>query len=174
MAYLRELVTGGQCKASHAGRRSKGGGFYCCLRTDGHRGFHRDSKGYPWVTKPKKTMSGARSSAAIIAESVTEAQVQASVRDKADMLGWTVFFTWNSRHSEKGDLDLRLIRPPRVVFIECKTEKGTLTPEQERTIKLLNGCPGVEVYIARPSNLEAIQDILQHGFLGHRIAEVKR
>ena len=100
----------------------------------------------------------------IIAQDMTEAQVQAAVRGYAEILGWTVFLTWKSLHSPKGELDLRLIKPPRVVFIECKTEKGKLTPEQKRTWNLLRQCPGVEVYVVRPSTLELMRDNLEHGW----------
>lgn len=105
----------------------------------------------------------AKIAAELVAQDVTEAQVQAAVRDMAEILGWTVFLTWRSIHSPKGELDLRLIKPPRVLFIECKTEKGKLTLEQKRTYDLLRQCPGVEVYIIRPSHLDAIRYILQHG-----------
>ena len=45
-------------------------------------------------------------------------------------------------HSPKGEPDLRLVRPPRVVFLELKADKGKLTPEQTEGLDLLGPLPG--------------------------------
>ena len=134
-----------------------------CLRCPGYEepGYPNGDAWHRFKEDEKRRKAMTKSSAQIIAQDVTEAQVQATVRDMAVILGWTVFLTWKSLHSPKGELDLRLIKPPRYVLIECKTEKGKLTPEQTLIYELLRQCPGVEVYVARPSNLEEIRDILQ-------------
>jgi hypothetical protein len=67
----------------------------------------------------------------------------------------------------KGFPDLVLARPPRVIFAELKTAKGKLGPEQENWLAALTACPGVEVYVWRPDQLDDIAQILR---LGRRAA----
>ena len=57
---------------------------------------------------------------------LTEAQLQASVIAAARELGFLAYATYRSTHSEPGFPDAVLIRPPRVLFIEFKTEKGRI------------------------------------------------
>ena len=49
-----------------------------------------------------------------------EASFQRTVIALAEWSGWTVHFTHNSKHSPPGELDLRMIRPPRVAIAELK------------------------------------------------------
>ena len=58
---------------------------------------------------------------------ITEKEFQATVIDMARTFGWMVGFTHDSRRSEPGEPDLRLVRPPRVIFAELKTVKGKLS-----------------------------------------------
>ena len=85
---------------------------------------------------------------------------QPAVVELARWLRWTVFFTHDSTRSPKGELDLRMIRPPRVVIAELKVGDNALTPEQRQTIALLEDCPGVEVYVWRPDDWPAIEAAL--------------
>ena len=89
-----------------------------------------------------------------------EKQFQVALREYAELMGWKVFATWHSIHSPKGEPDLRLVRPPRVVFAELKSERGKLTPSQAEVISLLEECPGIEVYLWRPSDWDAIERVL--------------
>jgi hypothetical protein len=91
---------------------------------------------------------------------VTEKQFSQQVVGIAHLLGWTVFRTWSSRHSPAGEPDLRLIRPPRVIFAELKREKGKATALQEEALDLLRQCPGVEVALWRPSDWDNIVEVL--------------
>jgi len=92
---------------------------------------------------------------------ITEKEFQATVRGLAEAFGWTVFCTWQSRHSPAGEPDLRIIRPPRVIFAELKSEQGELTHWQDESLRLLGNCPGIETYLWRPSDLEDIERILK-------------
>ena len=58
-----------------------------------------------------------------------------------------------------GALDLILIRRPRIVWAELKTDDGKLTPEQEREIDDLRAC-GQEVWVWRPGDLDSIAKVL--------------
>ena len=59
-----------------------------------------------------------------ITERGSEKEFQQAVRDLAKLRGWMVWCTWNSLHGPAGEPDLRMVRPPRVIFAELKTEKG--------------------------------------------------
>ena len=59
----------------------------------------------------------------------------------------------------KGEWDLHLYRE-RVVVIECKTEKGTLSPEQEHWGYVYEGA-GQEHYCLRPSDFERVMKVLE-------------
>jgi hypothetical protein len=91
----------------------------------------------------------------------TEKDFQAAVREYAELHGWTVFSTWNSRHSPNGEPDLRMVRPPRVIFAELKSAKGKLSAAQAHVIDLLRLCDGVETYIWRPGEWPLIEGILE-------------
>ena len=78
---------------------------------------------------------------------VSEKAWQNTVRKAAEAMGWRVLTTWNSKHSPRGEPDLRMIRPPRVIFAELKSANGHISPDQEEVIYLLRDCPGVEVYV---------------------------
>jgi hypothetical protein len=104
---------------------------------------------------------------------ITEKDFQATVIDLARSLGWIVGFTHDSRKSEPGEPDLRMVRPPRVIFAELKTAKGKLTkgrsnksgrwlPGQDQWQDALISCPGVEYYLWRPDGLDGeIERILR-------------
>jgi hypothetical protein len=84
---------------------------------------------------------------------------QAQVVDLARRLGWRrIYHTHDSRRSAHGFPDLVLCRD-RVVFLELKCETGKLTEEQRGWLDALRGA-GVEAYVARPRNLQALAEIL--------------
>lgn len=70
----------------------------------------------------------------------------------AKTLGWRTYFTWTSIHSPRGLPDLVLVRPPRLVFIELKSEKGKVSPEQQEWLDDLAAVPGVVAIVVRPSD----------------------
>lgn len=92
---------------------------------------------------------------------MTERDLQASLIDVAETFGYEVYHTYDSRRSQRGFPDLSMIRPPRLIFIEVKTEKGRLTRDQELWRDYLERCPGVEYYLCRPSNFDEIIEILR-------------
>ena len=96
----------------------------------------------------------------VIAELLSEKEFQAQVRAVAQCLGWTVFCTWNSRHSPAGEPDLRMVRSPRVIFAKLKSAKGRITPKQREALAMLKECPGIECYLWRPSNWDEIEEVL--------------
>lgn len=87
--------------------------------------------------------------AAILRE--TEAQFQAKVIQWARLNGWMHYHTHDSRRSPEGFPDLVLVRPPEIVYVELKSEKGKLTTRQQVWIGALEAC-GQETFVWRPSD----------------------
>jgi hypothetical protein len=48
-----------------------------------------------------------------------------------------------------------------LVFAELKSERGKLKPEQEAWLEALRQVPGVEVHVWRPSDMDAIAEVLR-------------
>lgn len=106
-------------------------------------------------------------------DAVPESDVQAGVLKVGRDAGWIGWFTRDSRRSPTAEPDVRLVHPEwhRFVLIECKTERGKLRKGfwgkkglwnhgQDEARDALMACPGVEYYIAKPSNLDEIYAIL--------------
>lgn len=98
---------------------------------------------------------------ALVALPFTERDLQRQVTDIAKMFRWQIYHPFLSKWSEKGFPDLTLIRPPRLVFAELKRDKAKTTPAQDEWLELLGACPGVEVYVWRPADLDAIVAVLR-------------
>jgi RecB family endonuclease NucS len=97
---------------------------------------------------------------------MSERELQYNVIDYARKLGYTlIYHTWNSRHSPAGFPDLVLCRVSdgRCVYIELKSQKGTVKAPQQEWLDGLEAC-GQEVYVFRPSDLDSdrIINILQY------------
>jgi len=83
---------------------------------------------------------------------MSERDLQRIVVDAARLHGWRHYHTYNSQRSTAGFPDLVLVRPPRIMFVELKTERGRLTLEQAIWIRELERC-SVEVYVWQPHNI---------------------
>lgn len=89
-----------------------------------------------------------------------EKAFQAQVLELARLSGWLCYHTFNSRRSVPGLPDLVMVRPPVIVFAECKTETGRLRPEQRTWLDALGACESVEVRLWRPSAWPEIKEVL--------------
>lgn len=65
-------------------------------------------------------------------EAMTERVFQDAVTEFAQLHGWLVYHTHDSRRSAPGFPDLTMVRNGRVVFAELKTERGRVTADQAR------------------------------------------
>ena len=110
---------------------------------------------------------------------ISEKQFESQVKDLAKIYGWKYYHTWRSIHSPAGFPDVVMVRPPRLIFAELKSEKGKLTVEQEEWLATLRECGSypsssfiddkgisvtyqrIEVYLWRPSEIEKIAEILK-------------
>lgn len=108
-------------------------------------------------------MSG-RPNSATLCPMISEKQFQAQVVELAGYCGWLVYHPHDSRRSAPGFPDLVLARPPRLVLVELKTDKGQIRPEQRVWLEALSGCvEAPETYIWRPADFENIQATLTPG-----------
>ena len=57
--------------------------------------------------------------------------------------------------------DLALVRPPRFLLAELKTDKGMTTPSQDEWLALLSSCPAIEVYLWRPHDFNDVVEGLR-------------
>jgi hypothetical protein len=101
---------------------------------------------------------------------IDEKSFQAAVVEMAQRLGWLVYHTYDSRRSEAGFPDLTMVRGGRLVFAELKGAKDVLSAEQFVWLTKLQACrttfvgagaAGPEVYVWRPSDMDAIEAVLR-------------
>lgn len=98
-----------------------------------------------------------------LASMMPERELQQAIEDHFRERGWFVYHARTAPGSEPGLLDLVMMRPPRVIFMELKSMKGKLDerlrysrrgnrvlPTQKEWFDGLEECPGVETYLIRP------------------------
>ena len=87
-----------------------------------------------------------------VAKAMPESELQDNVVGLAVTAGWElVYHPYDSRRSNPGYPDLTLCRPPRIVWVELKTQAGRFEPEQPLWLDGLLAC-GAEVYVWRPQH----------------------
>ena len=98
---------------------------------------------------------------------ITEKQFEGQVKDLAKLFGWKYYHTWRSIHSPAGFPDVVMVRPPRLIFAELKSEQGKPSDKQQDWLDILKECQRdfsfrmPEVYLWRPSQFEEIANILR-------------
>lgn len=104
---------------------------------------------------------------------ITETELQSTVENIAKLNHWHWYHAPDNRpvisrngtryvqNIRAGFPDLVLVRATdsRLIFAELKKETGTLSAEQALWLDLLRLC-GAEVYVWRPSDLPAVQEVL--------------
>lgn len=106
---------------------------------------------------------------------ITERDFLAQVIDLAHVYHWRVAhfrpsrtkYGWTTavQADGAGFPDLVLVRPPRCLFVEVKTETGQPSDKQYEWLRELSGCPGISVCIWRPHQFEEIAQILSQDIL---------
>ena len=112
-----------------------------------------------------------------------EYQLQSQIAQLAHLLGWeTIAFrpamtkygmrTPGTGSMAKGWPDMTLVRARdrRLIFAELKSDKGKLSPDQERVLDVLRALVGryslaqavtVEVHVWRPRDFDQIEQVLR-------------
>jgi hypothetical protein len=109
----------------------------------------------------------------------SEAAFQRAVMNLATLYGWACYHAPDNRPIKTtsgrvrkqavvaGYPDLTLVRDGELIFAELKAEKGRVRPEQTRWLEKLDQVPGVETYVWRPSDFDALHARLAQG--RHRV-----
>ena len=92
----------------------------------------------------------------------SERALSQHVFDLARTLGWMAarYPTWHRTSTTAGFPDLVLVRPPRLLFVELKSERGELTAAQQDWWRAIAGVPGVEYYCWRPRDRDRWLEVL--------------
>lgn len=110
---------------------------------------------------------------ALMNSQISEAAWQAQILELAALNGWTAFHIpdalFKALHAQgrakgyqmpqAGFPDTVLVRPPRLVFAELKSESGSLTNAQKIWLELLRACH-VEVYCWKPRDWDVAKETL--------------
>lgn len=93
---------------------------------------------------------------------VSEKDWQLQVIELAELYGWRVYHTFDSRRSNPGWPDLVLCRPTsgELLYVELKTDKGRLSAAQRAWLDALAAC-GQETHVWRPRDFDAVHDRLK-------------
>jgi hypothetical protein len=112
-------------------------------------------------------------------ENLREAQWQQRVLDLAKLCGWRVAHFRPGRTSTgwrtaveadgAGFPDLTMVREGRLLFVELKSERGRVTPEQRVWLAALSAVPGVETYLWRPSDWPAVHRVLARDLISSNL-----
>lgn len=94
------------------------------------------------------------------APALTEKQWQQQLVDLATIRGWLLYHTHDSRRSAAGFPDLVLLRGPRLVVAELKTDSAPGPTEAQRRWLQAFAATGAETYLWRPRDLREAQAVL--------------
>lgn len=86
---------------------------------------------------------------------LTEREWQGLIVQFARLHGWAVMHHLDSRGTEAGWPDLVLIRPPELLIVELKSERGKVSAAQQNWLDALSAC-GVETGVWRPSDERSV------------------
>lgn len=102
---------------------------------------------------------------------ISERDFLKQVIDLAHIFGWKIahFRPAKTEHGWRtavqadgaGFPDIVMVRPPRLIFAELKSDKGKLTKTQAQWLWELRKVAGIEVYIWRPRKFDRIIERLQ-------------
>ena len=95
---------------------------------------------------------------------ISERELAATVDAMAERFGWKIYGVLEqrvyARRLSKGFPDRVMTRNSRLLFIEYKSQRGRVTPEQQEWLELLR-LTLAEVFLWRPSDLDRIEEILR-------------
>ena len=94
-------------------------------------------------------------------ELATERELQDTVVEMAERLGWETWHDNDSRRNKPGFPDLLLVHPERgAIWFELKSQAGRVRPEQRYWLDLLTAA-GQRAMVVRPRDLDAVERLLR-------------
>jgi len=87
---------------------------------------------------------------------MSEKELQRLVIDAADLGGWMIFHDNDSRTNRPGFPDLVLLRPPELLFVELKSARGRIRPEQALWLEQLAQVDFISSDVIRPVDADAM------------------
>jgi len=112
-------------------------------------------------------MAGADERAGWVTEDVSEAEWQRQVVRLLNEFGYVcdhVFRlrchdgSWRTGNTLAGRPDVIALRPPRLLAIELKAERGVLDRRQRACLSLYAEVPGARAWVLRPSDLDVARE----------------
>lgn len=99
----------------------------------------------------------------ILANAMSEGDLQASVIESLDTFRWLWFHDYDATRNNAGLPDLVAVRGGRLLFIELKSNRGRLRVEQRSWLGALGRVDGIEVYLWTPRDWHAgtIEEVLK-------------
>jgi hypothetical protein len=97
---------------------------------------------------------------------LSERDFQAQVIDLAQLTGWMVYHTYDSRRCQAGYPDLALCRHGEYLLVELKTDTGRVRPAQRQWIEALRSA-SIECHIWRPGDWNTIVERLTRHAVVH-------
>lgn len=82
---------------------------------------------------------------------MSEQELQTLILDTARAMGLLAYHTHDSRRSQPGFPDLVIVGALGIVYLELKSARGEVTPEQRRWLLALRAV-GQRAYIVRPKH----------------------
>lgn len=97
-----------------------------------------------------------------IVPAMTEHELMDGIIAAGRRLGYRVYHTHDSRHSAAGFPDLVLVGTQygAVLYVECKSDRGSLRPAQREWIEALRDI-GELTYVVRPKDYDGFLEVLQ-------------
>lgn len=94
-------------------------------------------------------------------DAMTERELQQAVTDAAQLYGWRVYHTYDSRRSPSGFPDLVLLRREQLIFVELKRQKrAKISAAQQAWIDELGAVTTISAGFVRPADLRELLDRL--------------
>jgi hypothetical protein len=108
----------------------------------------------------RQTMTKRAQHHAAAMQPMAERDFTRQIRELAQIFGWRRYHTWLAAHSTAGYPDECLVKPPRLVFAELKSDAGKATPAQQEWLDDLAQCTTIETFVWRPSMIDQIAQLL--------------